>query len=78
MSIRHEFVEKDGIRITYTGRDVCFEDMATADSILIANDGSIVHNNFDKERTDCFEKMFQKIYATIQAFRDMDAAEEAC
>ena len=77
MSVRHEFVEKDGIRITYLADNVCFEDMATADSILISNDGRILHNNFDEERTEYFVQYFNKIYETIQTFRDLDTAEEA-
>jgi len=39
--------------ITYTDTDVAFEERDTAKSILISNDGSILHNNFseDKEKT---------------------------
>lgn len=47
---RKEFCEKDGIRITYTDKDVCFEDIKTADSILLKNDGEIIHSNFDAEK----------------------------
>lgn len=32
--MRKEFCQKDGIRITYTDNDVCFEDMKTAESVL--------------------------------------------
>jgi hypothetical protein len=45
---RKEFCEKDGILITYTNDDVCFEDCRTAESILISNDGTVIHSNFEK------------------------------
>lgn len=38
------------IRIAYTDKDVCFEDIKTADSILLKNDGEIIHSNFDAEK----------------------------
>ena len=44
---RKEFCEKDGILITYTNDDVCFEDCRTAESILISNDGTVIHSNFE-------------------------------
>lgn len=31
------------IHIAYTDKDVCFEDIKTADSILLKNDGEIIH-----------------------------------
>ena len=33
--MRKEFCEKDGIYISYTNDDVCFEDITTAESILL-------------------------------------------
>ena len=76
MSVRHEFVEKDGIRITYLDDNICFEDMETADAILIDNAGQVIHNNFDEQRTEYFLDYWHKIYDTIQTFRSLDAAEE--
>lgn len=49
--MRKEFGKKDGIRITYPADNGCFEDMKTAESILIANDGTILCDNFPEERT---------------------------
>ena len=50
---RKEFCEKDGILITYTDNDVCFEDCKTVESILLSNDGTVIHSNFDKKRKRC-------------------------
>ena len=50
--MRREFCEKDGILITYTADDVCFEDVKTADSILLKNNGEIIHSNFDEEKNN--------------------------
>ena len=50
--MRKEFCEKDGILITYTDNDVCFEDTKTAESILLSNDGTIIHSNFKKDKND--------------------------
>ena len=36
--------------ITYTDTDVVFEESDTAMSILISNDGSILHNNFSEDK----------------------------
>ena len=51
--MRKEFCEKDGIDITYSDSDIAFEETNTAMSILIANDGTIIHNKFsdDAEKT---------------------------
>lgn len=38
--------EMDGILITYTEKDVCFEDCKTAEAILLNNDGSIIHSKY--------------------------------
>ena len=43
--MRHEYCEKNGIIITYSDSDVAFEERETALSILISNNGSILHKN---------------------------------
>ena len=76
--MRKEYCEKNGILITYTDKDVCFEDTNTADAILFANDGSIKHNDFytDEVKTQQFQSLFSKIYKSIILFRSMDTMEE--
>ncbi|MCI6086593.1 hypothetical protein [Selenomonas sp.] len=76
--MRKEYCEKNGILITYTDKDVCFEDTKTADAILFANDGSIKHNDFytDEVKTQQFQSLFSKIYKSIILFRSMDTMEE--
>ena len=74
---RLEFCEKDGILITYTAADVCFEDCVTADSILLKNNGEIIHSNFDQEKNAYFQKYLKQIYPGITAFRNLDALESA-
>ena len=54
--MRKEFCEKDGIYISYTNDDVCFEDITTAESILLKNNGEIIHSNFDEEKNQFFQK----------------------
>lgn len=71
--MRKEFCEKDGIRITYLETNVCFEDMKTADSILIANDGKILFNNFDLEKIIYFMEYFHKIYHAVELMRELDS-----
>lgn len=75
--MRKEFCEKDGILITYTENDVCFEDCKTAESILIKNDGSIVHSNFDDSKNKYFQDYFHRIYPAITTFRSLDSLEIA-
>ena len=75
--MRKEFCEKDGILITYTENDVCFEDCKTAESILIKNDGSILHSNFDDAKNQYFKDYFRKIYPAITTFRSLDSLEIA-
>lgn len=70
--MRKEFCEKDGIRITYMDENVCFEDMETAESILIANNEKILFNNFGKEKTEYFLAYFRKIYHAIEQLRELD------
>ena len=55
--MRKEFCEKDGILITYTENDVCFEDCKTAEAILLNNDGSIIHSNFNDEKNKYFQRI---------------------
>lgn len=74
---RKEFCEKDGILITYTDKDVCFEDCKTADSILLSNDGKVIHSNFDDERNEYFKEYLKKIYPAITTFRSLDSLEIA-
>ena len=75
--MRREFCEKDGILITYTADDVCFEDVKTADSILLKNNGEIIHSNFDKEKNIYFQNYLKQIYNGITLFRNLDALEIA-
>ena len=75
--MRKEFCEKDGILITYTEDDVCFEDCKTAEAILLKNDGSIIHSNFDDERNKYFQDYLKKIYPVITTFRSLDSLETA-
>lgn len=75
--MRKEFCEKDGILITYTANDVCFEDIKTANAILLKNNGEIIHSNFDDEKNVYFQKYLKSIYAGITSFRNLDALESA-
>ena len=75
--MRKEFCEKDGILITYTENDICFEDCKTAEAILLKNDGSIIHSNFDDERNKYFQDYLKKIYPVITTFRSLDSLETA-
>jgi len=75
--MRKEFCEKDGILITYTDNDVCFEDTKTAESILLSNDGTIIHSNFKKDKNDYFIDYLKQIYSGITAFRNLDTLETA-
>jgi len=76
--MRKEYCEKDGISVTYTDKDVCFEDMRTAEAIIIANNGNIKHNDFfaDETRTQYFLVWFGKIYTGIAKFWLLDKTEE--
>ena len=75
--MRKEFCEKDGILITYTDTDVCFEDCKTAESILLKNNGEIIHSNFDDERNEYFQNYLKQIYPGITTFRNLDSLETA-
>lgn len=75
--MRHEYCEKNGVLISYTDSDVAFEEKNTAESILIANDGSILHNNFSCEKTEKYIEEFHRIYPTVVYFRTLDNMEDA-
>lgn len=64
--MRNDHCEKDGISVTYTEKDVCFEDTKTAQALLILNDGTIAINNFDEERTLFLLNWYKKIMADRQ------------
>ena len=75
--MRKEFCEKDNILITYTENDVCFEDCKTAESVLLANDGTVIHSNFTDEKNEYFKDYLKKIYPAITTFRSLDSLETA-
>ena len=74
---RKIFCEKDGILITYTDNDVCFEDSKTAEAILLTNRGEIIHSKFDVEKNEYFKNYLKQIYQSITVFRNLDALESA-
>jgi len=74
---RKVFCEKDGILITYTDGDVCFEDCKTAEAVLLTNDGSIIHSDFGLEKNEYFKNYLKQIYQSITAFRNLDSLESA-
>ena len=75
--MRKEFCEKDGILITYTDDNVCFEDVNTAESILLSNDGKILHSNFDDKKNQFYIAYLKKIYPAITTYRTLDSVESA-
>lgn len=75
--MRKEFCEKDGILITYTENDGCFEDCKTAEAILLNNDGSIIHSNFNDEKNKYFQDYLKRLYPVITTFRSLDSLETA-
>lgn len=75
--MRKEFCEKDGIYISYTNDDVCFEDITTAESILLKNNGEIIHSNFNEEKNQFFQNYLKQIYPAIIAYRNLDEVETA-
>ena len=68
---RKEFCIKDNILITYTDDDVCFEELETADAVLFKNDGTILHNNFDENKTVFFKQYFHQIYPSVTSLRNL-------
>ena len=77
VSMRREYCEKDGFLITYSDNDVCFEDVNTAEAVLIANDGSLLINNFNGEKLEYLLEWYKKIYKSIVQFRTFDRLEDA-
>ena len=75
--MRKEFCEKDGIYISYTNDDVCFEDITTVESILLKNNGEIIHSNFDEEKNQFFQNYLKQIYPAIIAYRNLYEVETA-
>ena len=77
--MRYESSEKNGIMITSTDTAVAFEERDTAMSILISNDGLILHNNFaeDKDKTQRFLDDFHRIYPTVCYFRSLNQMGDA-
>ncbi len=69
--MRKEFCKKDGILITYTENDVCFEDYKSAEAILLKNDGTIIHSNFDDEKNLYFQEWLKKIYPEITCLQNL-------
>ena len=51
--------------------------MKTAESILLKNNGEVIHLNFTKERDEYFKGYLKQIYSGITAFRNLDALETA-
>lgn len=76
-NMRKEFCEKDGILITYTNDNVCFEDTKTAESILLSNDGKILHSNFDDKKNQFYIEYLKQIYPAITTYRTLDSVETA-
>ncbi|MBR1622473.1 MAG: hypothetical protein IJ675_00985 [Pseudobutyrivibrio sp.] len=76
--MRHEYCEKNGVLITYSDDDVAFEETDTAMAILIANNGDIIHNNFqdDATKTNYFLEEFKRIYPIVSYFRTLDNLED--
>lgn len=77
--MRHEYCEKNGVLITYSDKDVAFEERDTAEAILISNEGKIIDNNFsdDPEKTQKFLEDFHRIYPTVCYFRSLDQMGDA-
>lgn len=77
--MRHEYCEKNGIMITFSDDDVAFEDLESAKSIFISNDGVIIHNNYfdDPEKTKFCLEDFRRIYPTICYFRSLEQCNGA-
>ena len=76
-NMRKEFCEKDGILITYTNDNICFEDTRTAESILLSNDGQILHSNFDDKKNQFYIEYLKQIYPAITTYRTLDSVETA-
>ena len=75
--MRRDYCEKDGISVTYSDDNVAFEDVQTAEALVVANDGSILINNFDATKTSELLAWFDRIKETIAYFRSIDRLEMA-
>lgn len=73
--MRQDYCVKDGISVTYNDENVAFEDVNTAEALVVANDGSILINNFDPERTQTYLSWYGRIKGTISYFRSLDRFE---
>ena len=63
-----EKIHKCPICGLYTENDVCFEDCKTAEAILLNNDGSIIHSNFNDEKNKYFQDYLKRLYPVITTF----------
>ena len=59
-------LRKRRILITYTDSDICFEDCMTAESVLLANDGTVIHSNFDAEKNEYFKAYLKHIKPVLK------------
>lgn len=75
--MRHEYCEKDGIRVTYNDENIAFEDMSTAEALVVANDGTVLIDNFGAAQTAQLMAWFERIKGGIAYFRSLDRLEMA-
>ncbi len=75
--MRKEFCLKDDVLITYAEKDVCFEEVKTAESILLDNEGHILHSNFEEDKNKFYQNYLKQIFLAITAYRNMDNLEIA-
>ena len=74
--MRNEYCEKDGISVTYSAENVGFEDVETTEALLVDNNGRILLNNFDEEKTTKLMAWYHRIYRSILYFRSLDRMEK--
>ena len=60
--MRREFCEKDGILITYTTNDVCFEEIETAESVLLKNNGEFYMVHRPERLVDILNEIADYLY----------------
>jgi len=72
-----EYCTKDGYYISYTDKDVCFENTSTVETLLLDNTGTPLINNFDADTTAFLAEWYHRIYKTIVSFRTFDRMEDA-
>lgn len=70
--MRKEFCLKDKVLITYTEKDICFEEIETAESVLIDNDYNIIHSNFDDAKNQYYIEYLKKIFSAITSYRNLE------